>query len=42
MDETGIAGPHASPNGLGHGFAIEVAQKTCHPRVRQGWLGLGT
>ncbi len=39
MDEAGIAGPHASPKGLRHGFGVKAASKTRQPRAVQKWLG---
>jgi integrase/recombinase XerD len=35
----GVAGAHASPKGLRHGFGVRAIQKTRNPRLVQKWLG---
>lgn len=39
MAEAGIAGAHATPKGLRHGFGVRMAQKTRNPRLVQKLLG---
>lgn len=39
MSSAGIAGPHATPKGLRHGFGVQAATKTRNPRLIQKWLG---
>ncbi len=39
MEEADIAGAHASPKGLRHGFGVRAIQKTRNPRLVQKWLG---
>jgi integrase/recombinase XerD len=35
----GVAGAHASPKALRHGFGVRAIQKTRNPRLVQKWLG---
>jgi len=39
MAAADIAGTHASPKGLRHGFGVHAIQKTRNPRLVQKWLG---
>lgn len=39
MADSGVSGPHASPNGLRHGFGVKAATDTRNPRLVQKWLG---
>ncbi len=39
MEAADIAGSHASPKGLRHGFGVRAIQKTRNPRLVQKWLG---
>ena len=39
MRAGGIEGPHATPNGLRHGFGVRAAAATRQPRLVQKWLG---
>ena len=39
MDTAGLAGPHASPKGLRHGFGVTAVQKGIPLNLVQRWLG---
>jgi integrase/recombinase XerD len=39
MQDAGLAGPHASPKGLRHGFGVEAVSKGIALNMVQKWLG---
>ena len=39
MQDAGLAGPHASPKGLRHGFGVQAVSKGIALNMVQKWLG---
>ena len=39
MAAAGVAGPHATPKGLRHGFGVDAFQASVPPHLVQRWLG---